>query len=396
MKSHANEVKYGTHIQRTTLRTAGLFLVLGSLFLHLYLLTGASFQNNVLFDENGDVAVREQLDPADEKRPLYLPTPPSFVYVLGPSGIGSQIMGLFGQSIFFEEQQNRSIIIDEVTYPYRYNESVGLFTAYFTPQFPVIDTVEQQREWIEPLFTNGHNYTDWRTKENVKWKGNMKHDTAPTPPIMVASFLSRFRYRLTVLYNTSSVEFYRKMVEKTCPHVQFNVHTQSRMEQLKHAHKLPDFTDGSSAAFHIRRGDKLRKESKRYAAADYVRKLTQVAPGKSFDNCFVASDSFDAVTELRDVLAAQNWTTCRRLSTLTQRLEKGFSYGDKEHATDTATLQFLTELQILVEAEYFVGTFNSNVGGLATVLRSCSGRYEADEYPYARSYGVDGDHWYFR
>jgi hypothetical protein len=373
-------------------------MVLGSLLLRLSLLTGASFQNNVLFDQNGEVTVKEKIGLTKGKRSLYLPTPPSFVYVLGPSGIGSQILGLFGQAIFFEEQQNRSIIIDEVTYPYRYNESVGLFTAYFTPQFPVIDSIEQQREWIEPLFTNGHNYTEWRTREqNLKWdEGDTKHNTAPPPPVMVTSFLSRFRYRLMVLYNTSSVEFYRKMVEKTCPHVQFNADTQRRMKQLKKKHKLPDFSSASSAAFHIRHGDKLRKESKKYAAADYVKKLMQVAPGRAFDNCFVASDSFDAVTELREALAAQNWTTCRQLSTLTQPVQTGFSLGENEHFTDIATLQFLTELQILVQAEWFVGTFNSNVGGLATVLRSCGGRYNFDEYPYARSFGVDEDHWYFR
>ena len=58
-----------------------------------------------------------------------------------------------------------------------------------------------------------------------------------------------------------------------------------------------------------------------------------------------------------------------------------------------ATLVFLMELSMLVEATYFVGTFNSNVGELAAVLRACPGSGHSAQAHFAQSYGVDQEDW---
>ena len=319
---------------------------------------------------------------------------PAFVFVLKTSGMGSQLLNFFAQAIYFEEFEKRSMIIDEATYQYRFNESVGLFTAYFTPKFPVIDTVEQQQKWIEPWFSRGHNYTAWRnTIKPGRWKGNVKHDSSSPSPVVVSSLYSA-RSRIMKNYNASSLDFYHKMVDKACPNLQINDYTRRRMMALKRKHNIPEFT-GTSAAFHIRRGDKVRKESKAYSGQEYLQTLRAKAPGVSFEDCFVASDSYSSVTEIRAALEAENWRTCQRLWTLTHPNEEGFYFDEKEHS-DESTLQFLTELQIMTETDYFVGTFGSNVGGLTTVLRGCNGRRLSGDHPYANSYGVDGDYWYLR
>lgn len=55
-----------------------------------------------------------------------------------------------------------------------------------------------------------------------------------------------------------------------------------------------------------------------------------------------------------------------------------------------SSLTFLTEVSMMVEATYFVGTFNSNVATMATVLRGCPERGHDQEH-YYHSYGVDSE-----
>jgi hypothetical protein len=63
--------------------------------------------------------------------------------------------------------------------------------------------------------------------------------------------------------------------------------------------------------------------------------------------------------------------------------------------SETNGLVFMTELSVLMETSYFIGTFNSNVGGLTTVLRACPERHHDPTHHYANSYGVDTEDWYF-
>jgi hypothetical protein len=131
----------------------------------------------------------------------------------------------------------------------------------------------------------------------------------------------------------------------------------------------------------------------------YVHKLKQIAPNVTFEHCFVATDDYRVIVEIREALANEI-TICRNLHTLTQPDENGHHEKitkeiKKNESPDAETLQFIAELQSMITTTYFVGTFNSNVGALTSVLRGCHGRN--DDYPhFARSYGVDRDGWYFR
>ena len=307
---------------------------------------------------------------------------PAFVYLMKRTGMGSQIPNFFAQAVYFAEHENRTMMVDESIYRYRQNETSGLFTSYFTPTFPVIDTMAQQEAWIQPHMPDQrHNYSDWVKHGQRAWPNQ------PQAPILVTSLYAA-RTRIVAAYNVSSAAFFDKIVQQACPNLQFNAVTRQRISQLHQTHQLPDFGQGTTAAFHIRRGDKLRKESRLYEGAEYIRKLQQVAP-TVFDHCFVATDDYRAVVEIQQ--ASQG--VCRRVWTLTHPDELGFTYRDKEE-TDATTLQFLAEISILVDATYFVGTFNSNVGALAAVMRKCQ-RMDAD-HVYGESYGVDQDTWYLR
>jgi hypothetical protein len=325
------------------------------------------------------------------------PKPPAFVFVFWWSGIGSQVLNFFAHAIYLKDTENRTMVADTSTYGNRYNKTVGLLTGYFTPMFPVIDTAEQQEELIQPFFPPDQNYTLWRKVGNVKrWEG--KNDG----PMIVKRAKSNRKEIMSTLINQTLL--YNRMVNMMCPHLQFNPATELRIAELKRSYGVPLDWDPNqpSASFHVRRGDKVENrlnESPKYDGTAYVHKLKQIAPNVTFEHCFVATDDYRAIVEIREALANET-TICRNLHTLTQPDENGHHRDKtkkikKNESPDAETLQFIAELQSMITTTYFVGTFNSNVGALASVLRGCHGRN--DNYPhFARSYGVDREGWYFR
>jgi hypothetical protein len=311
------------------------------------------------------------------------PTPWVFQYVLGRSGLCSQLMNLFAQAIYYEETESRTITADESTYEYRLNASVGVLTGFFSPGFPVFDSDAQQQAWLQTSMPNDFNYTEWKQSENGYWKESNK-----SMPILVTRIISARRL-VAEKYDVESTEFYEKMVQKACPHLQFNEKARRRLTEYKLSHGVPEFdADLPSVAFHVRRGDKLRRESRKYSGFVYVKKLLAVAANVTFQSCFVASDSYIAFLEIRHALRRLNMTC--GLYTLTQPSQDGFNW---ETVTNPDMVQFMSELEVMTKATYFVGTFNSNVGALTSVLRGCHGR---SSIHYGNSYGVDTNRWFFR
>jgi hypothetical protein len=324
------------------------------------------------------------------------PKPPAFVFIFHYSGIGSQLLGFFAHAILLKETQNRTMVADTSTYSNRYNRTVGLLTGYFTPKFPVIDTAEQQEEFIQPFFSPHQNYTQWRrVGKDERWKGKIWKGKN-NGPITVKQNKSNRKEIHNMKYNNT--QLYNKLVDMMCPHLQFNPATERRIAELKRSFGVPRDWDPNlpSASFHIRRGDKLKKESKKYGGAVYIHKLKQIAPNVTFEHCFVATDDYNAIKEIRRAAANETISICRKIHSLTKRNEKGHKpNNDLNEKSDAQTIRFIAELQSMITTTYFVGTFNSNVGTLASVLRGCHGRN--DDYPhFAHSYGVDRDGWYLR
>jgi hypothetical protein len=299
-----------------------------------------------------------------------------FIYKMGGSGLGSQLLNMFSKAIYMSEAFNRSMIVDESHFDYRRNDSVGVFTGYFTPKFPVFDRVEQH-SYVESitsgliihLFASNYRdpYPSLNTEDKSIWITGL-HDYRPD------IFLN---------YNVSSMEFFEKMGQALCPHMKLNEETLTEVHDLKNLHGFPSFRE-DSVAFHVRRTDKLEMESRLYRGEEYVAKLLAVAKNEDFKYCFVATDDWHAVDEIRLALEASN-IFCKVYALNHQDVLINRVPAFPE------TLRFITELSMLIDAKYFVGTFNSNIGALVSLMRSC--KYPNIEH-YSRSYGVDTDTWY--
>ena len=72
-------------------------------------------------------------------------------------------------------------------------------------------------------------------------------------------------------------------------------------------------------------------------------------------------------------------------------IQGALSLNRRESTSET--LNLITELSILASTTYFVGSFNSNIGGLVGILRGC----DQPGVPHnSYSYGVDQDNWMIR
>ena len=339
---------------------------------------------------------------------------PAFVNVLQHTGLCSQLLNMFVKAIYFQETQNRTLIADESTYAYRMNATTGFLKGYFTPKFPVIDSKEQYQE-VQPYFADGFEYAPTRWK----WRVGENHTKEPIMAIMTGDFRGPARSHRA----PDSIDLFEKLVETMCPHMQFNDHARQRIYDYQHTHGGEDVPDDESTtnsskkkpllpsvAFHVRRGDKTKGdnpadpkngetgESELFTGEDYVQKLLEVTPPNTtvFQDCFVASDSYQPVQEIRDALERHE-VSCRVVWTLTQPSEDGsWAHHRVKASPDEFTLEFLSELQVMIRATYFVGTFGSNVGAMVAVLRGCHDERGALGSHYFDSYGVDSDKWWFR
>jgi len=357
----------------------------------------------------------------------------AFVYVMIGSGLCSQILNLAAQAVFLEETEHRQIMVDESVYPEhrRHNKSVRVLTASFTPQFTVFQKRPDNHEALEQL-RPGLDYALER-RQVVKVEKQWADEDKTTPLYVTYVFSMRDEimkhYRIFLAnthaylpaFLTGSQRFYDKMANFMCPNFQFNEGTQTEIAQYKQERNIPLQLEGTtSVAFHIRRGDKIKHmvgcnesppkslrglyrhwkkivqpegESRCFPADAYVQKFLSVAPNhkKTVEHCFVASDDYQAVEEMKEALTRHK-VPCQ-VHTLTEPEQRGRSQllaeqndGDKE------TIQFFSELSLMIDATYFVGTFNSNVGSFVSVMRGCDN--DRDRKHYSQSYGVDRDAFY--
>lgn len=358
-----------------------------------------------------------------------------FIYVLDGSGFGSQIMNAVGQAVYFQETQGRSMIVDESFYPYgrRFNDSRGLLSLYFTPQFPVIGSFSEFETMVEQL-RPGTNYTGER--EHIHWtERNVIEeamDVSNASETLYVTGLWSLRDEIMEYYNlvlankqtilpvwmTGSKAFYEKMSDYMCPHFQFNEQTLEEIERHKIDNGVPVSLNGTSVAFHIRRGDKIRAktfsggkirsfkdlfmwihssvrprgESRLFPADAYIKRFLKEAPrGAVVDHCFVSSDDYRAVEEMKKALKHRN-VHCQ-VHSITTETEQGHGLGKNSRFMGDEALHFLSELSAMIGATYFVGTFNSNVGLFVAAMRGCNA---TDRRHFAHSYGVDREYFYLK
>jgi len=276
------------------------------------------------------------------------------------AGLGSNLMNLFSQVLYLGETYNRTPIAFLGNYGYRRNATVGLLTGFFSPRFPVLDQ-EKQYALIQRYSGKEDNSTVWLTKAIT------------------------YRRKIPEIYPRPEV-FYEKMVHHSCPHLRFNDETKREMQKVRQDHGI-DFDFGApnitSVAFHIRRTDK-EIETKPATAAVYVERLLKIFEGMdqipNVHHCYVATDDVMSVAEVESELI-QAGVSCTLHFLQTRVLDR----NDRTNFANSIVL--LTELSIMQEATYFVGTFTSNISDLVAVLRGCT---HSDHTNFAHSYDVYG------
>jgi hypothetical protein len=141
----------------------------------------------------------------------------------------------------------------------------------------------------------------------VKGHGEPGSDNLWSTPVVVTR-AKDCRSLVRERYDRKSVNFYyNKMVKEICPHLQFNAKTQQRIDKQKRTHGISDFPRTlKSVAFHVRRGGKIGRESRKFLGDEYVGKLQLVASNVRFEYCFVATDDNAAVMEILEAIKKDN------------------------------------------------------------------------------------------
>lgn len=331
------------------------------------------------------------------------------MYSLGGSGMGAQVLNIFATKLYAEEvYQRTTFLVDETAYPqYATNDGTRLLRAYFTPQFALLEQPDDpQMAVVDALLPDDWTLQKWQTEADRPTRQELAQQALPNNDAnknnnnnnninLVIGGVHTF-HKFIHRYYEDPVQLYYKMIPHVCPSMKFNDRTWSIIQQMRldnygFASLRQASSNNNSVAFHVRRTDKLVKESRLYTATEYVDKLLQVLPLEQLaqlEICFLATDDAAVVPEMQAALDATN-LPCRLVTTPLGDIPTS---KDGRYESD-ATLVFLTELSMMVEATYFVGTFNSNVGELAAVLRACPGSGIAAQAHFAQSYGVDQENW---
>jgi len=189
---------------------------------------------------------------------------------------------------------------------------------------------------------------------------------------------------------TAGYRAYRPLAVEACANLKFHEKTWTILNAIKAKAGIPAdlFRRSHSVAFHVRRGDKITGlEDIAHKGMKYVDKVlsaqAELGDNRTLENCFVATDDYAAVVEVKEALLQRN-VTCN-LHTLTQAEEAG---SHKNNYSQHLEQEFLAEVSLLVDATYFVGTWKSNVAGMTALMRKC---VHPGTPHFSNSYGVDGD-----
>lgn len=161
----------------------------------------------------------------------------------------------------------------------------------------------------------------------------------------------------------------KKIVDLTW---RFNSEIEDRINSLKNSLDLPQKYIG----IHIRRGDKLQ-ECNYFEIRDYINTATKYS---NSNDIFIATDDYNAIIEIKNMYP--NWN----IYSLCPEHRKGYFQNEFNILSiqnkKNEIIELLATVEILSEAEHFVGTLSSNIG-----------MFIGMRIPMERLHGVDSDHW---
>jgi hypothetical protein len=307
---------------------------------------------------------------------------------------------------------------DSIASHYRLSDETGVSGYLDFKNFPVIRNHHDYEVILSELnqtsglqyLTNTSTWFDQRQNPNY-------------PILRVSEFpkeyslFARMRYNAQVMLAKDSAGYFR-LALLLCFSVSFNPYTLGEIHQTLDENSIPDFAKslrkgidgsgqeiqgslGTTVAFHVRRGDKVRRESKPFDEELYVQRLLNISGvvPDQIHHCYVATDDYNVTKGIQDSLNRHN-IPCQ-LHFLVPDGEKpkcpkhyiALRKDPKNH------ILFFIEFYMLTHATYFIGSFNSNVGSIASLFRKCSwkgnmGTAMDDFHHFYQTYGVDQEKWF--
>lgn len=199
------------------------------------------------------------------------------IVVLGFSGWGSQLLHLCAH-YWVAETQNRALYIDDSAYFYRWNTSLGLLKGYLSVSK---HTISNQADYYQQHLRTPANYARPYGKRPI-YSPNTDLLLNKKKTLVIQADNKHFRATVKQMYTPKiAAQLYTKIAAIACDQLQFNARAQQTLDTLQQHYAIPNLTHtsrlvGTSVAFHIRRGDKLKRESLLYRASSYIEKYTQV------------------------------------------------------------------------------------------------------------------------
>lgn len=279
---------------------------------------------------------------------------PKVVFQLNRHGLASNFIHLLAYKSHVESLKHE-FVVDEAHYQYMYKNQ-GVMTAFFEPTSLILKDEDEFRNYV-------------RGNEGVS-------------VITTTSSNGVNRRKIRSTYSVTGLPYYQWMSKEACSTLRFSKIGLQRMNELTKQNNIPSFLNTASVGFHVRRGDKTQHESRLFKGEEYVNKLLEITneTEKNVENCFIASDDYIGLLDVKKALKKGN-VPCKVYS-LVNRSQKGSKVGSR---TDYEVLQFITELSVLIETTYFIGSFDSNVGSLVSMMRSCGRK---DKSHFSQSYSV--------
>lgn len=332
-----------------------------------------------------------------------------FLYEMGEfskrNGFGSLTLTVLHFRAYYQRQQenSRTLVLDQShSKVYRRNETHGLYTGFLQTDFLVIDKIGHVQAVIQQQQQQQQTLASASAVDVVK----VSHQTSRQHLQFIRTFRTIANANAKI-YNEDNLAMFADFVRMACA-IQLTAETQAQIVEELNQRGIPlldnlsmnnradaSLTRSYSVAFHIRRGDKLIKESRAFSPQEYINALTAgISPTEkaAIQHCYVATDDYRVVDELAIALRSAS-IACPIVHTLA-----GKDYDTNRNGHHA--LQLFVDLKMLVDATFFVGSISSSIGRMVSLWRGCRTRPQrcwanrANKFHhYYRSYYVDAEDW---
>lgn len=224
-----------------------------------------------------------------------------FMWVFRESGLGSQLLNMFATHVYLTQVHNyTTMLVDNTGYGYRLHDGTPFLTGYFTPDMAILNFPDEY-PLIDPLLNEsvGMKLARFQKVKGKTLRRELFFRDAVEHHDGSIALVSVLMYHNIIVnwLGENHTAMYHTLVDTMCPHLQFNAHAAQQMQtwsRQAYGGSL-DLRNTLSVAFHVRRTDKLAKESDAYPVETYVQKAEEVlqsdgVPVQNVEICFLATD----------------------------------------------------------------------------------------------------------